>query len=213
MNRSIDILWSLNGGLVLAVAGWWAVVGWRALAAGRARGTRLALGVGLLGLAAGAVWIDAKMSRPHPLLRHTSPLVRIADRFATFPHPVNAALLGIAADVRPSPVEAEAVEFLRDHTAEGERVAVVSRREWQYLAAAGRAPRLHWLQLFLVHSPVLLDRCAEDLSNADRVFVERGALAELQAANPSAYAAIARVLADHFTPAEASRHWTIYRLE
>jgi len=87
---------------------------------------------------------------------------------------------------------------------------VWSRREWQYLAAAGRAPRLHWLQLFLVHSPVLLDRCAEDLSNADRVFVERGALAELQAANPSAYAAIARVLADHFTPAETSRHWAVY---
>jgi hypothetical protein len=211
VNRSIDILWSLNGGLVLAVAGWWVWVAWRAASANLAPAARVAAGVALLGVGALGVWLDARASRPHALLRHTSPLVRVADRFATFPNPLNAAREGIPPGVRPSPVDAEAVAFLREHTGETERVAVISPKEWQYLAAAGRAPRLHWLQLSLVHSPVLLDRCAEDLRNSDRVFVERGALEALATANPSAHAAIAPILAEDFAPAESSGHWVVYR--
>jgi hypothetical protein len=151
------------------------------------------------------------VSRPHSLLRHTSPLVRVADRFATFPNPINAARKDIAPNVRPSPVGEEAVAFLRAHTGEAERVAVISPTEWQYLAAAGRAPRLHWLQLFLVHSPVLLERCVADLRDSDRVFVEHGALAALKNANPTAHAPLAAVLAEHFIPAESSPHWIVYR--
>jgi hypothetical protein len=43
------------------------------------------------------------------------------------------------------------------------------------------------------------------------VFVERGALDALAAANPSAHAAIARVLAEEFAPAESSGRWVVYR--
>ena len=32
VNRSFDVLWGLNGGLVIAVAGWWAWVAWKSLA-------------------------------------------------------------------------------------------------------------------------------------------------------------------------------------
>jgi hypothetical protein len=211
VNRSIDILWSLNGGLVLAVAGWWTWVAWRATTANLSLLARSVAGVALLGVGVLAVWLDARASRPHALLRHTSPLVRVADRFATFPNPINAARSGITTDVRPSPVDAEAVEFLRNHTSDRECVAVLSPREWQYLAEAGCAPRLHWLQLFLVHSPVLLERCAEDVRSADRVFIERGALDALVTANRPAYDAIAPTLARHFIPAESSRHWVVYR--
>jgi hypothetical protein len=33
----------------------------------------------------------------------------------------------------------------------------------------------------------------------------------LKASNGSAYVAIVPLLAEHFAPAESSRHWTVYR--
>ena len=83
-------------------------------------------------------------------------------------------------------MDAESVAYLREHTRKTERVALICPTDWNYLAAAGRAPRLHWLQLFLVHSPTLLDRCSDDLRNSDRVFVARDALVTLGQVNPAA---------------------------
>ena len=45
VNRSLDVLWSLNGGLVAVVAVWWMWLGWRALAARLASGSRPWFGV------------------------------------------------------------------------------------------------------------------------------------------------------------------------
>jgi hypothetical protein len=212
VNRSIDVLWALNGGLVLAAAGWWACVAWRSLAAKLEHPTRRALAAtALLVLLVLGVWADAHFAKPDPLLRSTSPLVRIADRLDTYPNLINALRRPIEPFEVPPPFDEQAVAYLRDHTAETERVAVVSQYDWEFLAAAGRAPRLCWLQLFLVHSPVLLDRCADDLRNSDRVFVERHALISLLQVNPATHARVASILAGCFEPADESARWTLYR--
>src|SRR5262249_44177520 len=53
VNRSIDVLWALNGGLVLAVAGWWVWVAWRSLSEKLGSTVRqVVAGVALLGLVA-----------------------------------------------------------------------------------------------------------------------------------------------------------------
>jgi hypothetical protein len=212
VNRSIDVLWALNGGLVLAAAGWWACVAWRSLAAklgGRTR--QAAAGIALAGLVALGVRADGEFANPEYQGGSSSPLVRIRHRLDTFPNPVNALRYGLEPDVRLPPVDAASVGYLRDHTARTERITLVCPTDWTYLAAAGRAPRLHWLQLFLVHSPVLLDRCADDLRNSDRVFVERHALISLLQVNPATHARVASILAGCFEPADESARWTLYR--
>ena len=104
VNRSIDILSALNGQLVLAAVGWWAWVVWRSLAAKLGSAPRrLALGAALLALAAAGVWADARFAQPHPLMRSTSPLVRVADRLDTFPNPINALRRDLPVSEWPAP--------------------------------------------------------------------------------------------------------------
>jgi hypothetical protein len=142
----------------------------------------------------------------------SSPLVRAFTWMDTFRNPINAARKGIEPNVHPSPLDPQSVAYLRAHTRKTERVAVICGAEWNYLAAAGRPPRLHWLQLFLVHSPVLLDRCAADLRDADRVFVDRDALPNLQGVNPKAHDRVAAILAERFELADRSpTRWDLYR--
>jgi hypothetical protein len=218
VNRSLDILWALNGGLILAVAGYWAWIAWRTIAEKLADArqprvgfTRQAVAFAALGLLlVVAVAVEVRHARPHPLLGSTSPLVRIGNRLDTFPNPINAARRPLKPKEPPIPFNAEAAAFLRDRTEASERVAVLSQFEWSALTAAARAPRFPWLPLFLVHSPVLLDRCAEELRNTDRVFVEANALPTLERMHPSAYAVLAPILATRFAPAEQSPRWTLY---
>ncbi|MBA4189948.1 MAG: hypothetical protein C0467_18340 [Planctomycetaceae bacterium] len=211
VNRSIDILWALNGGLVLAVAGWCAWTAWRSATANRGVATRLGLGLSLSGLLVFAVRYDARTAQPHPLLRTTSPLVRIVDRLDTFGNPINA-MRRVTTPTTPSPdpFTDDDVAYLRNRTAPTERVAVISRNDWSFLAAAGRAPRLSWQPFFLVHSPVLLDRCTEDLRNSDRVFVDQNALTTLAKLHPSAHNAVAPLLAESFEVVENQGRWTLY---
>jgi len=210
VNRSIDILWALNGGLVLAVAGWWAWTAWREATATRGFASRLALGTALAGLLLVAGRFDARTARPDPLLRTTSPLVRIVDRIDTFPNPINATRREIVGKDWPAPFDEEAVTYLRDHTTPTERVTVISRHDWSFLAAAGRAPRLSWQPFFLVHSPILLDRCVEDLRNSDRVFVDHNALISLSQLHPSASCRIEPILQESFEVVERVGRWTLY---
>src|SRR5512132_326012 len=133
-----------------------------------------------------AVRVDGRPASSQYQGGRSSPLVRSFTWLDTFHNPINGARKGIQPYVHPSPVDDASAKYLHGHTLRTERVAVISGADWNYLAAAGRAPRLYWLQLFLVHSSVLLDRCAEDLRNSDRVFVDRDALAALKGMNPSA---------------------------
>ncbi len=210
VNRSIDILWALNGGLVLAVAGWWAWTAWRTATTDRALCSRLGMGAAVVGLLALGLWFDAHHAKPHSLLKTTSPLVRITKRIDTFPNPINAMRREIPHKEWPAPFDEEAVAYLRDNTAPTERVTVISRHDWSFLAAAGRAPRLSWQPFFLVHSPVLLDRCVEDLRNSDRVFVDYNALMSLGQLHPSAHDAIAPVLAESFELVEQVGRWSLF---
>jgi hypothetical protein len=217
VNRSIDILWWLNGGLVVAVAGWWMCVGWRALAGRLADPSRPLLGfirraavaAVILALVAVEVRREAR-AKARPGDR--SPITLTASWLDTFRNPINAARKEIKREIHPAPVDGPSRRYLHDHTKKTERVAVICGAEWNYLAATGRAPRLYWLQLFLVHSPVLLDRCADDLRNAERVFVDRDALASLKGINRAAHDKLAPILADHFELADRSpTRWDLYR--
>jgi hypothetical protein len=220
VNRSIDILWGLNGGLVVAVAGWWMWLAWLALSARLASDTRPALGFARQVAVAGVlVWLavvgvraDGRAADGNYQGGSSSPIVRAFTWMDTFRNPINAWRKGIEPNVHPSPLDPQSVGYLRAHTRKGERVALVCGAEWNYLAAAGRAPRLHWLQLFLVHSPALLERCAEDLRHADRVFVDRDALPNLKGVNPKAHDRVATILAEHFELADRSpTRWDLYR--
>lgn len=220
VNRSIDILWGLNGGLVVAVTGWWLWLSWRAVAKLVASKTRPAVGfarqvavaVALLAVIVVAIRQDYFAANPNYQGGSSSPIVRACIWLDTFRNPINAVRKGIKPDIRPSPIDADATEYLHKHTRRTERVAVVCGADWNYLVDAGRAPRLYWLQLFLVHSPVLLDRCAADLESSERVFVDRQAWYDLMWTNPAAYKRVKGILADQFVIADnASKRWDLYR--
>ncbi|MBA4189949.1 MAG: hypothetical protein C0467_18345 [Planctomycetaceae bacterium] len=219
VNRSIDVVWALNGGLVIAVAGCWAWFAWHVVCQQLASNSRPLLGYARQFVAAtvliwlGMIW--AREDRAAATAEYqggsSSPLVRIADRIDTAANPINAARKGLVAKQAPLQLDTNTVTFLRAYTQKTERVAVVATLDWEYLAAAGRAPKLHWVQLFLVHSPVLLDRCVEDIRTSDRVFVHCDALVSLSKVNPTAYEQVSRALAEGFggpmwTPCE----WVLY---
>ncbi|WP_439621596.1 hypothetical protein [Gemmata sp.] len=219
VNRSIDVVWSLNGGLVVAVAGCWAWVAWRAACDRLASEDRPAIGfarqavvaAALLLLAEWAVREDRAAADPKWQGGSSSPLVRVADRLDATPNPINAARKKLVAKPAAVPLDTNTVTFLRAYTAKTERVAVVAPLDWEYLAAAGRAPKLHWVQLFLVHSPVLLDRCADDVRDSEVVFVHCDALVSLSKVNPKAYEKVAGVLAEHFgDPEWTPCQWHLY---
>jgi hypothetical protein len=220
VNRSIDILWSLNGSLVVVVAGWWMWLAWRALAARLASESRTWVGttrqlgaVALIGLLFMLfARLDARLANPNHHGGSSSPIVRVVERLAQFRNPINAARKEIGPSIRPSPTDPASTQYLRMHTRRTERVAVISGADWNYLADAGRSPRLAWLQLFLIHSPVLLDRCADDLRNSNRVFVDRDGLAALKGLNARAYDVVAPILAERFELADDSAtRWRLYR--
>jgi hypothetical protein len=168
--------------------------------------------VAILALVVLALRADARAATSKHLHGSSSPLVRLRHWLNKYHYPINAARTGMGPLVRVSPLEPDETNYLRDHTGPTERVAIISGSEWSYHVDAGRAPRLHWLQLYLVHSPVLLDRCAEDLRDADRVFVDRLSFDHLREANPPAFEAVAPILAERFELAERSAtRWDLYR--
>jgi hypothetical protein len=220
VNRSFDVLWGLNGGLVIAVVGWWVWVAWKSLAnhlavEGSPRRTfarRAVAAMAILALVAQAVRIDGRSSSSKHRGGSSSPLVRIQHWTHEFRNPINAARRGIGPYVHPSPVDRTHSRYLQTHTRPAERVAVISGADWNYLVDAGRAPRLYWLQFFLVHSPVLLDRCMEDVRHCDSVFVESNALTALRGINPAAHDAIVPILAEQFELSDHScPRWQLYR--
>ena len=220
VNRSFDVLWGLNGGLVIAVAGWWAWVAWKSLAdrltvEGSPRRTfarRAVAAAAILALVVQAVRIDGRSASSKHRGGSSSPLVRIQNWTHEFRNPINAARRGIGPFVHPSPVDRAYSRYLQDHSRRRERIAVISGADWNYLVNTGRAPRLYWLQFFLVHSPVLLDRCMDDLRNCDSVFVETNALIGLQGINPAAHDAVVPILAERFELADHScPRWQLYR--
>ena len=156
-------------------------LGWRALAAQLASESRPWFGVArqfaaasaLLALACLAVRMDVEWASEKTQAGRSSPIVRAAERIAGYRSPINAARKGIRPAIHASPTDPASTQYLKDQTRNTERVAVICEGDWNYLADAGRSPRLSWLPLFLIHSPTLLERCANDLKNSDRIFFER----------------------------------------
>ncbi|MCE9561366.1 MAG: hypothetical protein K8U57_04870 [Planctomycetes bacterium] len=219
VNRSIDVVWALNGGLVLAVAGCWACVLWQVVAKHLDSEKRPLLGSARkAAVLAGLLWLAVLGAREDRLEATTkyqggssSPLVRVCDRLDVATNPINAARKGLVAKPTPVPLDTDTITFLRANTRKAERVTVIAPRDWGYLAAAGRAPKLHWVQLFLVHSPVLLERCVDDIRTSDRVFVHCDALPSLCKVNPTAYQQVSTVLDEDFGPPEWTPcQWHVY---
>jgi hypothetical protein len=220
VNRSIDILWDLNGGLIIAVVGWWMWIAWHELAslvastanprAARLRQFGLIAAVGLLTCL--AITLDYRLANPNYQGGSSSPLVRTCLWFQNFRNPINAFYKNLEPDVRNSPIDPEVSEYLHRNTRRTERVAVICGADWNYLVDAGRAPRLYWLQLFLIHSPTLLDRCIKDLENSERVFVDRYAWNDLKGVNPEVYRQVKFVIDNRFELIDnASKRWDLYR--
>ena len=220
VNRSIDILWGLNGGLVVASAWWWIWIGWQALSARLIEGKtpRIAFArksvavVAILALAVLAIRFDAREATSKHQCGSSSWFVRMRGWVQNYRNPINAARRGLEPNRRFLPLDDNETQYIRDHSGRTDRVAVICGNEWSYLVDAGRAPRLYWLQLYLVHSPVLLERCADDLRTADQVFVDRLSYFLLKDGNPAAYEAVSRILAERFELADASAtRWDLYR--
>jgi hypothetical protein len=220
VNRSLDVLWSLNGGLVAVVAAWWMWLGWRALAARLASENRPWVGVArqfaaamaLLALTYVAVRMDVEWASAKSEGGRSSPIVRAADRISEYRGPINAARKGIRPSVHASPTDPASTRYLKTHTRGTERVAVICEGDWNYLADAGRSPRLSWLPLFLIHSPILLERCANDLRNSDRIFFERNSLSRLKALNAATHDVVVAILAEQFELVEDTpTRWIVYR--
>jgi hypothetical protein len=193
---------------------------WRALAAQLASESRpwfgfarqFAAAAALLALASLAIRLDVEFAGAKPLGGRSSPIVRAAERISEYRGPINAARKGIRPTVHASPTDPASTRYLKTHTRGTERVAVICEGDWNYLADAGRSPRLSWLPLFLIHSPILLERCANDLKNSDRIFFERNALFRLQALNAATHDVVVAILADHFELVEDTpTRWLVYR--
>ena len=59
---------------------------------------------------------------------------------------------------------------------------------------------------------MLLDRCAVDLRNSDRVFVDRKSLDTLRSLNSAAHDVVVPILAEGFELADdSSTRWLLYR--
>ena len=146
VNRSFDVLWGMNGGLVIAVAGWWAWVAWRALADRLAIGCRpraalvrqVVAALALVALVLQAVRVDGRSATSKYRGGSSSPLVRVQNWLNAFRNPINAARKGIEPYRWPSPIDAASTRYLHDHTRPTERVAVICGADWNYPVDAGR---------------------------------------------------------------------------
>jgi hypothetical protein len=221
VNRSLDQVWMLNGGLVLAVLCWWVWVGWQALAQRWLRDpTRSALGRAreafalacLVGVGFCLADLDRRLAIPNHRGGSSSPVVRIQQNARGFPSLFANWLKPIPSGPCPNRIAPDKMAFVRDRTGPRERVALISSEDWMYLVDAGRAPRFHWTPIGLIHSPQLLSRCFEDLRQADRVFVEDGALEWLRKINARSYDQFLPVLENDFEIVESSGGcWQVYQ--
>ena len=221
VNRSIDMLWMLNGGLVIVVLCWWGWVWWESVSArwlrcpnqplvGRLR--RVTAVAALGGLAVLLREVDHVRADPNHPGCSSSPLVRIEKNLKAYPSIYTHWRRPTLEQPPCSPVAADKVAFLRERTAPTERVAVISGMDWMYLADADRAPQFHWIPIGTIHSYKLLARCAEDLWRCDRVFVEYGAPEWLRDLNPRTYQALIPVLERDFEVVEYyGNSWRVYQ--
>lgn len=219
VNRSIDILWDLNGGLIIAVGGWWCWIAWQALAQLICRNVspttsylrKVVIMAGLALVTTLAIQYDYRTADSNYQGGSSSPVVRTCLWFKNFKSPINAYLNQLSPNVQLSPIDPEVTKYLRSHTRRTDRVAVICGADWNYLLDAGRAPRLSWLQLFLIHSPKLLDRCVKDLEQCERVFVDRYAWSDLKGVNPETYKRVKAVIDEQFELTDnSSKRWDLY---
>jgi hypothetical protein len=215
VNRSYDVLWSLNGGLVVVTVCWWCWVLLRQAWLGQ-RGRagllwrRFALAGSLTAALTAFVLVDAAVENPNHMGGSSSLLVRIGRYFSNYPNFCNYWQRGFDLAKVPALPETTNAGWLKAHTSPGERVTLLSRRDWMYLVEAGRVPRLHWVQLILVHTPVLLQRCLVDLHDSETVFVEKTAYDHMTRLNQQAYDRVVPLLQTEFVLEEENESWEVY---
>jgi hypothetical protein len=210
VNRSVDVLWWLNGWPVLLVLGIW----WVKATSNLSRNSRLAWGAGTLV----AIICVLHMSFGQNIILGLSraPATRWLKYFDEHPGRLSDLVHAASGSVRdPNSrrharvVSVEATEILKRSTQPGERVAVLSGTDWHYHVDAVRPSALHWLPLHLTHSNILLERNALDIQRSQRLFIEDGYWDVLRKWNTPTYERVQKLVSDCFVPQETAAPWTI----
>lgn len=211
-NRSIDVLWWLNGWPVIILLGIW----WIKATCYLSGTKRLALGSIAILLMIGA--LNLSFGQDIILGLSRAPASRWAHYFNLHPGVLSDLVhraLGQARDPasrrHDRVVSTRATDIVRKKTQDGERVAILSRNDWHYHVDAPRPSALHWLPLHLTHSHVLLDRNASDIQHAQRLFLEDGYWQFLKERNASTYERVRQIVDQCFVAAEVAEPWTIMR--
>lgn len=180
VNRSIDVVWWLNGWPAIMVLVIWLQAAFRSICdRSNIHGvSRVALaGIVMVSIAA-TTSIDANHTIVHGLSR--SPALRWQKYFLEQP----GTGLRLARFARGGewdmsfPRQSRLIsdadsDFIRERTGPGERVTVLSKYDWLYLAAARRPSALHWMPVYLTHTQALSDRNLSDIMAAPRIFLDR----------------------------------------
>ncbi len=227
VNRSMDILWWLNGVPVQVVLFWWArqatlTLGTALENRAGARpawlaGRRLRTAVGaaslvaVLGLAGMATAFHTPADQAG---MSSSPLRRMAHFVRHNPTVANAIFFGGTPDPPPPtspPIDPADVAFLRNHTEAAQPVVVLSTREWVYLAEAGRAPGLPWVPVCLTHSHGLVERVEKRVRGAELLFVDRATQSSFRWWNAALCDCLQPILDREFTRVATGKDLDLYR--
>ena len=111
----------------------------------------------------------------------------------------------------PRPISSAATAFLRNNTAEGQRVAILSETDWAYLLDARRPSAFYWLPLHLTHSWILLERNTADLQSANTVFIEDGYWEVITKWNALASEQMRAIVERCFIESVAGEGWHVFK--
>jgi hypothetical protein len=106
-------------------------------------------------------------------------------------------------------IDASDTAFIKDHTNEGTRVAVLSQADWLYLLDARRPSAFYWLPLHLTHSWILLDRNETNLKSASVIFVEKGYWDILDHWNALAFRRLKPITDRCFVESQSTNRWDV----
>ncbi len=228
VNRSIDIVWSINAMPIVVVLFWWLRYG--ALVFGEYlenqaptdwnwRGLRLRTLTGaaaFLAILTAAV-VTSCFHDPNGVASgySSSPLVRMTKFTRTTPTVVNK-LFRIIFRINVPPLDAPVIDpddvaFLRAHTEATERVALISVQDWLYLADASRPPRFALLPAYFVYSNNLVDKMEVDVRQTNVLFVERNSMSVLREVNPVLYDRVVPIIQGEFVLVSSSNNLDLYQ--
>ncbi|MBE9116862.1 hypothetical protein IQ249_13225 [Lusitaniella coriacea LEGE 07157] len=220
VNRSIDVLWWLNGQALLIAILWWLReiffdLSSRFYSLLRSYEVVLSLNwvrtICILVIAIPLVVIityDPIKDFPGGSI---SPVIRAYKSFKVHPNLISYKDLPYN-ETQHRPVIASNTDFIKNNIQEGEQITLISTSDWVYLTDAKLPPKLHYMPLYLTHSKVLLERNLQSLQSSSQIFVELDTIDSLEfQKNPKLYASTKQLIDRCFEKEKSNQNWTIYR--